>query len=109
MSTSDERLLLAPDQAAAQWFLTELRTRISTQPLPYQYGVEARAALTNMGESIDQTRDATKTNPGCEQFAAKTTCVLNTVVRPLTAKSHRAFFIASRSRNHQADSSTIPS
>jgi hypothetical protein len=31
------------DQAAAHDLLCELRTRISTQPLPYQYGVEARA------------------------------------------------------------------
>ena len=31
------------DQAAAHEFLSELRTRITTQPLPYQYGVEARA------------------------------------------------------------------
>lgn len=26
-----------PDQAAAHDFLSELRTRITTQPLPYQY------------------------------------------------------------------------
>lgn len=32
-----------PDQKAAHQFLTELRTRITTQPLPYQFGVEARA------------------------------------------------------------------
>jgi hypothetical protein len=31
------------DQAAAHELLTELRTRIATQPLPLQFGVEARA------------------------------------------------------------------
>src|ERR1700720_196783 len=80
---------LTPDQAAAQQFLAELRTRISTQPLPYQYGVEA-TALTSMWEVFDQVRDAIKKNPGCEEFANKATHVLNIVVRPLTAKWHRA-------------------
>ena len=82
--------MLTPDQTAAQQFLTELRTRISTQPLPYQYGVEARA-LTSMWEVFAQARDAIKSNPGCEKFADRTTEVLNVVVRPLTAKWHRAF------------------
>jgi hypothetical protein len=90
MTTTDDSLKLSPDQAAAQQFLTELRTRISTQPLPYQYGVEA-SALTSMWEVFDQARNAIKQNPGCEEFAAKTTDVLNMVVRPLTAKWHRAF------------------
>ena len=79
-----------PDQAAAHQFLTELRTRISTQPLPYQHGVEARA-LESMWEVFGQAREAIKENPGCEEFARRTTEVLNLVVRPLTAKWHRAF------------------
>jgi hypothetical protein len=37
-----------PDQLAAHDPLSELRTRIS--PLPYQYGVEARAARKPLGE-----------------------------------------------------------
>jgi len=78
-----------PDQAAAHAFLTELRTRISTQPLPYQHGVESRA-LSSMWEVFAQARDAIKENAGCEKFAARTTEVLNRVVRPLTAKWHRA-------------------
>jgi hypothetical protein len=44
MSALDDGLKLTPDQAAAQQFLTELRSRISTQPLPYQYVVEESAA-----------------------------------------------------------------
>ena len=90
MNLPDNNLKPTPDQAAAQQFLTELRTRISTQPLPYQYGVEAQA-LTSMWEVFHQARDAIEKNPGCEQFATKTTHVLNMVVRPLTAKWHRAF------------------
>lgn len=80
---------LDPNQLAAHQLLTELRTRISTQPLPYRYGVEADA-LRNLWEVFDQARAAIKANPGCEQFAARTTTVLNTVLRPLTAKWHRA-------------------
>src|SRR5436190_3414119 len=79
---------LTPDQAAAHQFLTELRTRISTHPLPYQHGVEARA-LGSMWEVFGHARDAIKKNPGCEKFAARTTDVLNLIVRPLTAKWHR--------------------
>jgi hypothetical protein len=90
MSAPDDSVKQTPDQAAAQLFLTELRTRISTQPLPYQYGVEA-SALKSMWEVFEQARDAIKKNPGCEQFANKTTRVLNMIVRPLTAKWHRAF------------------
>jgi hypothetical protein len=89
MKSPEERPTFTPDQAAAQQFLTELRTRISTQPLPYQYGVEARA-LTSMWEVFDQARDAIKKNPGCEEFADKTTHVLNVIVRPLTGKWDRA-------------------
>jgi hypothetical protein len=78
-----------PDQAAAHRFLTELRTRISTQPLPYQHGVEA-TALESLWKVFDHARDAIKENPGCDLFAARTTHVLNRVLRPLTAKWHRA-------------------
>lgn len=78
-----------PDEAAAHQFLTELRTRISTQRLPYQHGVEKRA-LESMWEVFGQARDAIRKNPGCEEFARRTTEVLNLIVRPLTAKWHRA-------------------
>src|SRR4051812_29324595 len=80
---------LTPDQAAAHQFLSELRTRISTQPLPYQHGVESRA-LESLWEVFGQAREAMKKNPGCAKFAAGTTDMLNTVLRPLTAKWHRA-------------------
>ena len=89
-STPNDDLKPSPDQAAAHQFLTELRTRISTQPLPYQDGVEPRA-LESMWGLFVHAREAIKKNSGCEQFANKTTHVLNTIVRPLTAKWDRAF------------------
>jgi hypothetical protein len=78
-----------PDQAAAHQFLSELRARISTQPLPYQYGVEARA-LESLWEVFGQARSAMKNHPGCAEFARRTTEMLNVDLRPVTAKWHRA-------------------
>jgi len=90
MNYSEISMKITPDQAAAHQFLAELRTRVSTQPLPYQHGVEARA-LESMWEVFGHARDAIKKNPGCDTFAISTTDVLNRVVRPLTAKWHRAY------------------
>src|SRR6476620_8717410 len=78
-----------PDQAAAHEFLSELRTRITTQPLPYQHGVEARA-LQSLRELFDHGRAAMKTHPVCRLFAERVTRTLNVDVRPVTAKWHRA-------------------
>lgn len=89
MSASTVSPEITPDMAAAHQFLTELRTRIATQPLPYQHGDEARA-LESMWEVFGQARTAMKENPGCKKFAASTTAVLNVVLRPFTAKWHRA-------------------
>jgi hypothetical protein len=78
-----------PDAAAAHDFLSELRTRITTQPLPYQYGTEARA-LESLWEVFGQARAAMKSNPGCAIFAEKVAQMLNVDLRPVTAKWHRA-------------------
>jgi hypothetical protein len=78
-----------PDEAAAHEFLSEMRTRISTQPLPYQYGVELRA-LESLWEVFGQARAAMKNHPGCVEFARRTTRMLNMDLRPVTAKWHRA-------------------
>jgi hypothetical protein len=67
---------LTPDQKAAHEFLSELRTRISVQPLPYQSGVEARA-LESLWELFALARKAMKDNPGCEAFAHLTSDLLN--------------------------------
>jgi hypothetical protein len=76
-------------KAAAHFFLSELRTRISTQPLPYQHGDEARA-LESLWEVFGQAREAMKKYPGCVVFADKVTEMLNLHLRPMTAKWHRA-------------------
>ena len=78
-----------PDQIAAHELLCELRTRIATQPLPYQHGVEARA-LESLWEIFALARKAMKDHPGCEAFARTTTGMLNVHLRPVTAKWHRA-------------------
>ncbi|HEU4419217.1 MAG TPA: hypothetical protein VFT55_09780 [Planctomycetota bacterium] len=77
------------DQQAAHWLLSELRTRIATQTLPYQHGVEERA-LENLFEVFALARDAMKQHPGCEVFARETTQMLNVVLRPVTGKWQRA-------------------
>ncbi len=79
----------SPDATAAHQLLTELRTRIATQPLPYQHGVEARA-LESLWEVFAQARAAIKDNPGCSEFASRATEMLNIHLRPMTAKWHRA-------------------
>jgi len=78
-----------PDKAAAHAFLAELTTRIATQPLPYQYGVETRA-LESLWELFGHARQVIKTYPGCEAFAEAVTRMLNQDLRPVTAKWHRA-------------------
>jgi len=79
-----------PDQAAAHDFLCELRTRIATQALPYQYGVDTRA-LESLWEIFGHARAAMKKYPGCNEFAAAVTEMLNRDLRPVTAKWHRAY------------------
>ena len=80
---------LTPDQSAAHQFLSELRTRITTQPLPYQHGTETRA-LTSLHEVFGQAREAMKSNPGCEVFAREVTEMLNVHLRPFTDRWHKA-------------------
>ena len=81
---------LTPDQAAADFFLSDLRTRITTQPLPYQYGVES-SALRSLWMVFVQARAAMRRHPGCEEFARLATDMLNMHLRPMTAKWDKAF------------------
>ena len=67
---------LTPNKRAAHDLLTELRTRIAVQPLPYQHGVEARA-LESLWEIFGLARKAMKDHPGCEEFARAATDMLN--------------------------------
>jgi predicted acylesterase/phospholipase RssA len=81
---------LTPDQLAAHSLLSELRTRIAVQPLPYQYGIETRA-LESLWEIFGLARNVMKAFPGCKDFSQITTDMLNTELRPVTAKWHRAY------------------
>lgn len=76
------------DRSAAWNLYTELRTRITTQPLPYRSGDEA-TALDSVFRLFELTREIVKAHEGCHHFATLAIQVLNVQVRPFTAKWHR--------------------
>ena len=76
------------DRLAAWELYTELRTRITTQPLPYRSGDEA-TALESVYKLFGMTREIIKKQSGCTHFAGLTVYVLNNHVRPFTAKWHK--------------------
>ena len=76
------------DRRAAWKLYTELRTRISTQPLAYRAGDEA-TALDSVYRLFELSRSTIKDHEGCTHFATLTIRVLNDRVRPFTAKWHR--------------------
>lgn len=86
----DTKNNLTPDQCAAHEFLGEIRNRITTQPLPYQYGIES-SALKSLWILFDQVRETIKKYPGCKEFSEVASNVLNIDVRPITSKWHRAY------------------
>src|SRR5258708_35876891 len=75
-STTSTAPKVDPDKAAAHQFLSELNTRIATQPLPYQYGVDARA-LESLWELFGHTRKAINKYPYCKVFAKSVPKILN--------------------------------
>jgi hypothetical protein len=77
------------DRDAAWELYIELLTRITTQPLPREDGVEA-AALASVHALFGLTREAIKRHGReCQEFTKIAIVVLNQVVRPFTAKWHR--------------------
>lgn len=86
--TNEPRPSYSADQYAAHEFLTELRTRIATQPLALNHGDED-TALTSLYQLFALAREAIKNNPGCNVFATLTVDMLNTKLRPVTAFWHR--------------------
>ncbi|NDD64091.1 MAG: hypothetical protein EBZ36_08960, partial [Acidobacteria bacterium] len=62
--------------------------RITTQPLPYRSGDEA-TALESVYKLFGMTREIIKKQSGCTHFAGLTVYVLNSHVRPFTAKWHK--------------------
>src|SRR5436190_15007525 len=78
----------APADKKAAWELyTEIRTRITTQPLAYRHGDE-ETALTSIYDIFGLTREAVKKNVGCTHFATLAIHVLNVHIRPFTAYWH---------------------
>jgi len=68
----------------------ELLTRIATQPLASEHGDEA-TALASVHALFGLTRETLKRHgAGCGEFAKIAVVVLNQVLRPFTAKWHRA-------------------
>jgi hypothetical protein len=80
---------IAADRKAAWELYTEMRTRISTQPLHYRAGDE-KAALDSLYKLFQATRDLTRKHGiECRHFATISVHVLNATIRPFTARWHR--------------------
>lgn len=77
------------DKNAAWELYVELLTRITTQRLPLEHGVE-KTALDSVYSLFGTTREVLKrSGRNCVQFARIAVIVLNQIVRPFTAKWHR--------------------
>lgn len=77
------------DKNAAWELYIELLTRITTQPLPPDHGVE-KTALDSVFALFGLTRDIIKRHGrGCSEFTKLAIVVLNQIVRPFTAKWHK--------------------
>lgn len=76
------------DKNAAWELYIELLTRITTQPLPREVGVE-KSALDSVFSLFSLTRDIIKRHGrGCTEFTKLAIVVLNQIVRPFTARWH---------------------
>ena len=77
------------DKDAAWELYVELLTRIATQPLPKEHGVEA-TALESVYKLFDITREIIKQHGRlCIEFTKIAIVVLNQRIRPFTAKWHK--------------------
>jgi hypothetical protein len=76
------------DRKAAGKLHIQLTSRITTQRLGYLDGVE-KTALESVHALFESTRKITDQFPTCRHFDALAWDVLNTQVRPFTAKWHR--------------------
>jgi hypothetical protein len=78
-----------PDKDAAWDLYVELLTRITTQPLPDQHGIE-KTALDSIYSLFPTTRSILKTRGRqCVEFTKLAVIVLNQIIRPFTTKWHR--------------------
>ena len=77
------------DKDAAWELYIELLTRITTQPLPSEHGVEA-TALESVYELFGLTREVIKRKGRtCIEFSKIAIVILNQKIRPFSAKWHR--------------------
>ena len=78
-----------PDRAAAWDLYVELLTRITTQPLPAEYGDES-TALESIHSLFPLTRETLRRHGrGCKEFSKIAIVILNQIVRPFTARWHK--------------------
>lgn len=77
------------DKDAAWDMYIELLTRIATQPLPDEDGIE-QTALESIYKLFDLTRNTIKAHGrDCVGFARIAIIILNQVIRPFTARWHK--------------------
>jgi hypothetical protein len=76
------------DRSAAALMHTQIVSRIATQELGYQDGSE-QAALESLFTLFGKTRDICDRFPPCRHFEALAWEVLNSKVRPFTARWHK--------------------
>src|SRR5262245_38411528 len=79
--------LVDDDKVAAAKLHVQIVSRITTQPLGYLEGDE-KTALTSVFRLFDETRQICYQHPKGKHFAVLAWHVLNTGVRPFTAKWH---------------------
>lgn len=78
-----------PDKDAAWDLYVELLTRVATQPLAGDHGLEKKA-LESVYELFGVTREVLKIHGrSCGEFARISVIVLNQIIRPFTAKWHK--------------------
>lgn len=82
-----ELVVSVPDQEAAAKFHVQLISRVSTQRLPYLAGVEG-TALDSVYKLFEHARQICMAHPAARDAEAIIWHVLNTHVRPFTAKWH---------------------
>ena len=78
------------DKDAAWELYVELLTRITTQPLPDEYGDE-ETALESVHKLFELTREVIKRHGRlCNEFTKIAIVILNQKIRPFTAKWHKS-------------------
>lgn len=83
-----EKVPLTADQRAAHIFLTELRTRIATERLPFSNG-DDKTAIKSLVDLFDFARTTISSHFGCTAFADAVLPVLNGPLRAFTSRWHR--------------------